>query len=98
MQYGLPENHGLPEFVVSDSKLLPRDAEGNPSVTDVQFEALSAGVARANSMLCVAPTSTGKTFIGIWGLLSWLDKGTSRRAVYLVTHRALARQKFEELC
>ena len=48
-------------------------------------------------MLCVAPTSTGKTLIGVWSALTWLEGGPERRAVYLVTHRALARQKFEDL-
>lgn len=97
MKHQLPADHGLSASILADSALLPRDDVGDPSITNVQSEALAAGVARGKSMLCVAPTSTGKTLIGIWGTLSWLDAFHSRRAVYLVTHRALARQKFEEL-
>ena len=67
------------------------------SLTDVQWRALEVGVARGSSALFLAPTSTGKTQIGIWALSSWLALGnTQRRALYLVTHRSLANQKFEE--
>ena len=68
-----------------------------PSLTDVQWEALKAGIGRGESVLALAPTSTGKTQIGIWALASWLaiDK-VQHRATYLVTHRSLANQKFEE--
>jgi helicase len=97
MRFSLPDQHGLADHVLDDAILLPRAEDGSPSLTDVQFEALSAGVARSESVLVVAPTSTGKTLIGIWGLKSWLDGDPSRNVVYLVTHRALARQKFEEL-
>lgn len=93
----LPPGHNLPVAVLNDAALLPRDEAGAPSITDVQFEALAAGIGRGRSMLCVAPTSTGKTLIGVWGVLTWLDGAYGRRAIYLVTHRALARQKFEEL-
>ena len=48
-------------------------------------------------MLALAPTSIGKTQIGIWALASWLAADRARRrTVYLVTHRSLANQKFEE--
>jgi len=82
---------------MSHPDLLPRDETGDPSITTIQFESLSAGVGRGQSMLCVAPTSTGKTLVGVWGTLTWLQGGPGRRAVYLVTHKALARQKFEEM-
>lgn len=51
-------------------------------------------MARGQSILVSAPTSTGKTLIGWWGISTALAAG--RRAVYLVSHRALAKQKFEE--
>ncbi|WP_363350169.1 DEAD/DEAH box helicase [Methylocystis echinoides] len=97
MKYELPSSHGLPHEIVSNPELVPRTAEGDPSLTDVQFAALEAGVARGASLLVVAPTSTGKTLIGIWALASWLKSDPRHHAVYLVTHRALAAQKFEEL-
>ena len=98
MKSVLPNGHGLTPDIVDNIGLLPRDGAGAPSITDVQYDALSAGVAQGKSMICVAPTSTGKTLIGIWALLSWLGGGHGRRSVYLVTHRALANQKFEEFC
>ncbi|MBM7113533.1 DEAD/DEAH box helicase [Archangium primigenium] len=97
MKFSLPANHGLPDALLGDAELVPRTKEGAPSLTDVQHEALSQGVARGESLLVVAPTSTGKTLVGVWALSSWIFSRNSRRAVYLVTHRALARQKFEEL-
>jgi len=63
MKYELPPNHGLSEnlqqgFVFSEG--------GRPSLTDVQYEALAAGVANGESILVVSPTSTGKTQIALW--------------------------------
>ena len=96
MKTSLPHNHGLPEDLLIHEELLFRE-EGDPSLTDVQWEALSAGIGRGESALTLAPTSTGKTQIGIWALTSWLVADRARRrAVYLVTHRSLANQKFEE--
>jgi helicase len=97
LKYNLPAAHGLPQAVQDDLQLLPRASDGAPSLTDVQHAALEAGAARGTSLLVVAPTSTGKTHIGMWALMGWLSAHPARRAVYLVTHRALARQKFEEL-
>jgi helicase len=45
-------------------------------------------------MLVVSPTSTGKTQIGLWAIAQGLSAGSN--TVYLVTHRALAKQKFED--
>ena len=96
MKTSLPPNHGLPNDLLAREELLFR--EGNtPSLTDVQWDALKAGIGRGRSVLALAPTSTGKTQIGIWALASWLAVDRfRRRAVYLVTHRSLAKQKFEE--
>lgn len=97
VKHALPSEHGLSSAVLGNPALLPRDEAGDPSITDVQFDALAAGVGRGQSMLCVAPTSTGKTMVGVWSALTWLEGGYDRRVVYLVTHRALARQKFDDL-
>ena len=92
----LPPNHGLPNDLLAREDFLFRE-ENTPSLTDIQWDALSAGVGRGESVLALAPTSTGKTQIGIWALASWLvGDRARRRAVYLVTHRSLAKQKFEE--
>ncbi|MFY2563996.1 DEAD/DEAH box helicase [Corallococcus terminator] len=97
MKSTLPPHHGLPEQILNDPKLVHRLDSKTPNLTDVQYEALAEGAARGTSMLVVAPTSTGKTLIGVWALTTWLLNAPPRNAVYLVTHRALARQKFEEL-
>lgn len=93
MKIGLPADHGLSKTTLSINELMPDDGV-LPLLTDVQYEALGAGVARGNSLLVSAPTSTGKTLIGWWAVASAIESGL--RAVYLVSHRALAKQKFEE--
>ena len=96
MKTTLPPNSGIPSELIHRQAFLFRE-NGQPSLTDVQWEALSCGVSRGKSLLVLAPTSTGKTQIGIWALTSWIFQATGRRrAVYLVTHRSLANQKFEE--
>ena len=96
MKDSLPANHGFPEQFLPLDTLLFRD-DGELSITDIQWEALNNGVCRGENMLALAPTSTGKTQIGVWALASWLASDRAHhRAVYLVTHRSLANQKFEE--
>ncbi len=65
---------------------------GISNLTDVQQRALVAGVADGKSMIVSAPTSSGKTLIGEIAVLTALQSGT--RAVYLVSHKALADQKY----
>lgn len=94
MKYELPEGHNLSLKTQLIPKLLPK-IDNIPSITDIQYEALSSGVSNGASMLVSAPTSTGKTLIGWWAIASAIEAG--KRAIYLVSHRALAKQKFEEV-
>ncbi|MDI6017216.1 DEAD/DEAH box helicase [Burkholderia pseudomallei] len=91
MKFELPANHGL--SVESVESLVFRDGT-EYSLTDVQFAALDAGVGRGESVLIVSPTSTGKTQVALWAIAHGLENNC--RTVYLLTHRALARQKFED--
>lgn len=93
MKSSLPTDCGLRPELIAIPNLVPH-VDGVPSLTDAQFEALEAGIAKGASVLISAPTSTGKTLIGWWAIASAVKSG--RRAVYLVSHRALAKQKFEE--
>lgn len=98
MKLSLPSNHGLPNSLLTHPEVVFRNKEGVPSLTDVQWQALEAGIARGEGTLVIAPTSTGKTQIAIWALVSWLYEHIGyRRGIYLVTHRSLANQKFDEL-
>ncbi|EKN4036974.1 DEAD/DEAH box helicase [Yersinia enterocolitica] len=93
MKYGIPINSGLKEKTVTC--LFYKDKQhGQYSLTDVQYESVEKGVGRGESMLVVSPTSTGKTLIGLIALTRGLQEG--HNTVFLVTHRALARQKFED--
>lgn len=91
MKYQLPNNHGLSEQIVS--QLIFKE-DDKPALTDAQFDALNTGVGRGESALVVSPTSTGKTQIALWGIARGLEANCN--TVYLVTHRALAKQKFED--
>jgi helicase len=91
MKFEFPNNHGLSAQVVE--QLVFKEAD-KPALTDAQFDALRAGLGRGESALVVSPTSTGKTQIALWGIARGLEAGCN--TVYLVTHRALAKQKFED--
>lgn len=91
MKFEFPKDHGLSAQVV---KQLVFGEDDKPELTDAQFDALHAGVGRGESALVVSPTSTGKTQIALWGIARGLE--SSCNTVYLVTHRALAKQKFED--
>lgn len=69
-------------------------AWGVEFLTDVQARALQAGVADGRSMIVGAPTSSGKTLVGEIAVLSILKDGG--RAIYLVSHKALAEQKHRD--
>ena len=91
MKYNLPDQHGLSESILNN---LVFHQAGQPALSDAQHAALNAGVGRGESLLVVSPTSTGKTQIGLWAIATSLENGCN--TVYLVTHRALAKQKFED--
>lgn len=56
--------------------------------------ALSKGVMNSNNVLVTTPTSSGKTLIGLMGMLNILNKG--KKVVYLTPLKALAAEKFNE--
>lgn len=91
MKYELPANHSLSERIVST---LVYTEDGAPALTDAQYAALEAGLGAGVSVLVVSPTSTGKTQIAVWAIANGI--GTNANTVYLVTHRALAKQKFHD--
>lgn len=91
MKFEFPERHGLSDSIVQN---LVFWEDGKPALSDVQYASLTAGIGRGESMLVVSPTSTGKTLIGQWAIAKSLE--ASCNTVYLVTHRALAKQKFED--
>jgi helicase len=65
---------------------------GIESLTDVQQRALTAGAACGHNLIVSAPTSSGKTLVGEIAVLCALRAGV--RAIYLVSHKALADQKY----
>lgn len=69
-------------------------AWGIATLTDIQINALGAGIADGQSMIVSAPTSSGKTLVGEIAVLAALRSGV--RAIYLVSHKALADQKYQD--
>lgn len=67
---------------------------GKRSVTRVQRSAIEAGICNQQSLVICAPTSSGKTLVGELALLAAVRSG--QRALYLVSLKALADQKFDE--
>ena len=67
---------------------------GFDQLTDVQQRALEAGVASGQNLVVCAPTSSGKTLVGEIALLQALRR--QHRCLYLVSHKALADQKYTE--
>jgi helicase len=65
---------------------------GINTLTDIQKRAVEAGVVQGQSMVVSSPTSSGKTLVGELSALAGLRNG--KRIIYLVSHKALADQKF----
>jgi helicase len=89
-------------FLMSQQSLLHKELEewlsqklaswGIAGLTDVQQKAINAGAAAGKSLIVSAPTSSGKTLIAEIAMMAALRRGM--RVTYLVSHRALADQKF----
>lgn len=62
--------------------------------TGIQSRALTAGLADGRSLIACAPTSSGKTLVGEIAIVAGLERG--HRCLYLVSHRALADQKYAD--
>ena len=67
---------------------------GIKTLSEIQQMAIEKGVADGNSMIVCSPTSTGKTLVGEIALLASLN--SARKSIYLVSHKALANQKYED--
>ena len=65
---------------------------GYDCFTEIQTLALAEGVALGNSLIICAPTSSGKTLVAELAILAAICRG--RRCLYLVSHKALADQKY----
>ncbi|WP_163228997.1 DEAD/DEAH box helicase [Caulobacter rhizosphaerae] len=65
---------------------------GYERFTEIQALALAQGVALGASQVVCAPTSSGKTLVAELAILAAICR--SRRCLYLVSHKALADQKY----
>ncbi len=67
---------------------------GIERLTDIQQKASDAGAAAGQSLIVCAPTSSGKTLVGEIAVHQALRHG--HRSLYLVSHKALAYQKYSD--
>lgn len=65
---------------------------GLEQFTEVQTQAIKAGLCLGKSLVIAAPTSTGKTTIAEIAAVEGAMRGS--KTVYLVTHKALAEEKY----
>ena len=86
---------GKPATKLTELLTLCLEEWGIKSLTDIQELAIVAGVPLGSSAIVCAPTSSGKTLIGELALAKALSDGFD--ALYLVSHKALAEQKFSDL-
>lgn len=63
-------------------------------LTDIQQKAVAAGILQGKSLIASGPTSSGKTLIAELAALAATRSG--ERVLYLVSHRALADQKYAD--
>ena len=61
-------------------------------LTNIQTKVFEAGITNGNSMVVSAPTSSGKTLVAEAALMAVLRE--NKKTIYLVSHKALADQKF----
>ncbi|WP_149196515.1 DEAD/DEAH box helicase [Luteimonas suaedae] len=80
-------NHGIPSEIIEQFK-----NQGFRVLTSVQSACVEAGLTSGQSLVISAPTSSGKTTIAELAAIVAAQQG--RRTVYLVTHRALAEEKY----
>lgn len=62
------------------------------TLTSTQKEAVKAGLLDGKNLIISAPTSTGKTTIAELASIKAIQNG--KRSIYLVTHKALAEEKY----
>jgi helicase len=80
-------DYGIPSEVIDQFK-----HQGFKTLTTVQGACVEAGLTSGQSLVISAPTSSGKTTIAELAAIVAAQQG--RRTVYLVTHRALAEEKY----
>jgi replicative superfamily II helicase len=82
-------NYGFPEEIIR----IWEQAESE-NLLPVQEKAIAQGLLEGQSMIIVAPTSSGKTFLGEIAAYKCAREG--RRVIYLAPHRAIVDEKYHD--
>jgi len=86
---------GLAAFQIPDTILAEWSRRFAGGLNEVQLAAVNQfGVLAGNSLLVIAPTSSGKTFIGEMSAAKAITQ--NQKAVFLLPYRALVNEKFDQ--
>lgn len=70
------------------------EKEGFEDLLPIQIEAINKGLFDKENLLVVAPTSSGKTFIGEMAAIQY--SCSNKRSIYLVPFKAVSDEKYQE--
>lgn len=87
MQMGELKKYGFPDEIIEIWKKSESD-----TLLDVQENAIDGGLFKDESMVIVAPASSGKTFVGEMASVKVAFDG--KKAIYLIPLKAIAEEKF----
>jgi helicase len=87
----------LSKFGISQTLINRLNELGYRTLTTVQQRAVESGLFERKNMLVIAPTNTGKTFVGELAALVTSTLKEATHTFFLVPLKALAEEKFQDL-
>lgn len=88
------ELNELKEYGFPDDIVEIWAGDGFEKLLDIQVEAIGKGLLNGNNLLVVAPTSSGKTFVGEMAAIHYSYQG--KKSLFLVPFKAIAEEKYDE--
>src|SRR6266571_7000289 len=86
----------LSKYRIAPSLISKLSGLGYKTLTSVQEQAVENGLFEKKNVLVIAPTNTGKTFVGELAALAASTQREGRHTFFLVPLKALADEKFQD--
>jgi len=86
----------LSKFGISQSLISKLEQLGYHKLTTIQQRAVEGGLFERKNLLVIAPTNTGKTFVGELAALATSTSKEAAHTFFLVPLKALAEEKFQD--